>query len=76
MEYYETIVKKRNSCRGFSPRKVEDSVLNELLTYYEDDESDLVDEIETELKFYIGTVWEELKKSVGYNGSCIHGYFL
>ena len=71
MEYYETIVKKRNSCRGFSSRKVEDSVLNELLTYYEDDESDLVDEIETELKFYIGTVWDELKKSVGYNGFCI-----
>ena len=37
----------------------------------EDDESDLVDEIETELKFYVGTVWDELKKSVGYNGFCI-----
>ena len=71
MEYFETIVKKRHSCRGFADRKVEDSVLNELLTYYEDEESDLVDEIETELKFYIGTVYDELKKSVGYNGFCI-----
>ena len=71
MEYYEDIVKKRNSCRGFSERKVEDDVLTELLTYYEEDESDLVDEIETELKFYIGTVWDELKRSVGYNGFCI-----
>lgn len=71
MEYYEDIVKKRNSCRGFSERKVEDDVLTELLTYYEEDESDLVDEIETELKFYIGTVWDELKHSVGYNGFCI-----
>ncbi len=71
MEYYEDIVKKRNSCRGFSDKKVEDSVLTELLTYYEDEESDLVDGIGTELKFYIGTVWDELKKSVGYNGFCI-----
>ena len=71
MEYYETIVKKRNSCRGFSGRKVEDNVLTELIKYYEEDESDLVDEIETELKFYVGTVWDELKKSVGYNGFCI-----
>ena len=71
MEYYEDIVKKRNSCRGFADKKVEDSVLTELLEYYEEDESDLVDEIETELKFYIGTVWDELKKSVGYNGFCI-----
>ena len=71
MEYFETIVKKRHSCRSFADKKVGDDVLNELLTYYEDEESDLVDEIETELKFYIGTVFDELKKSVGYNGFCI-----
>ena len=71
MEYYDDIVKKRNSCRGFSDKKVGDDVLNELLQYYEEEESDLVDEIETELKFYIGNVWDELKKSVGYNGFCI-----
>ena len=71
MEYYEDIVKRRNSCRGFADKKVGDDVLNELLTYYEDEESDLVDEIGTELKFYIGTVWDELRKSVGYNGFCI-----
>ena len=71
MEYYEQIVKNRNSCRAFADRKVGDDVLNALLTYYEDDESDLVDEISTELKFYVGTVWEGLKDCVGYNGFCI-----
>ena len=63
MKYYENIVMKRHSCRGFADKKVGDDVLNELLTYYEDEESDLVDEIETELKFYIGTVWDELKRA-------------
>ena len=71
MKYYEDIVVKRHSCRGFSGKKVGDEVLNELLQYYEDEESTLVDGIGTELKFYIGTVWDELKKSVGYNGFCI-----
>lgn len=71
MEYYEQIVKNRNSCRSFADTKVGDDVLNEILMYYEDEESDLVDEISTELRFYIGTVWEKLKKSVGYNGICI-----
>ena len=71
MEYYEQIVKNRNSCRGFADKKVGNEQLNELIAYYEDEESDLIDDIETELKFYIGTVWDELKKSVGYNGICI-----
>ena len=71
MEYYEQIVKNRNSCRSFADKKVDDDALNTLLTYYEEDESKLVDEIDTELKFYVGNVWEELKTSVGYNGFCI-----
>ncbi|MBQ6388539.1 MAG: nitroreductase family protein [Mogibacterium sp.] len=71
MEYFEQIVKNRHSCRGFADKKVSDKVLNELILYYEDEESDLVDEISTELKFYVGTVWNELRKSVGYNGFCI-----
>jgi nitroreductase len=71
MEYYEQIVKNRNSCRLFSDRKVEDDKLVEIRKYYEDEESDLVDEIATELRFYIGTVYDELKQSVGYNGFCI-----
>ena len=71
MNYYDNIVMKRHSCRGFSDKKVGDDVLNELLQYYEEDESALVDDIATELKFYIGTVYDELKKSVGYNGFCI-----
>lgn len=71
MEYYEHIVKNRNSCRQFTDTKVSDDVLNELLTYYEDEESVLIDGIATELRFYVGTVWDELKKCVGYNGKCI-----
>ena len=71
MEYYEHIVKNRHSCRMFADKKVEDSKLNELLTYYDDDESVLVEGIETELKFYIGSVWDKIKESVGYNGYAI-----
>ena len=71
MQYYDDIVKRRNSCRLFSDRKVEDDVLVAIRQYYEDEESDLVDEISTELKFYYGAVYEALSKSVGYNGVCI-----
>ena len=71
MKYYEEIVKNRNSCRKFSDRKVDDDVLVQIRTYHEDEESDLVDEIKTELKFYFGNVYDVLKDSVGYNGICI-----
>lgn len=71
MEYYEQIVKNRNSCRLFADKKVEDSKLDEIRAYYEDEETDLVDGIGTELKFYFGAVYDDLKKSVGYNGYCI-----
>ncbi len=71
MEYYEQIVKNRNSCRKFYDRMVDDKVINELLSYYEDEESDLVEEIGTELRFYTGTIFDDLRNSVGYNGYCI-----
>ena len=71
MEYYEHIVKNRNSCRNFAERKVEDEVLVAIREYYEDEESDLVDGIETDLRFYFGNVYEALSRSVGYNGYCI-----
>lgn len=71
MEYYDDIVKKRNSCRGFSDKKVEDDTLVAIKEYYEDEESDLVDGISTELKFYFGNVYDALSRSVGYNGYCI-----
>jgi nitroreductase len=70
MQYYEDIVKKRNSCRSFSDRKVEDAELMAIREYYEDEESDLVDEIGTELLFFFGNVHEAISKSVGYNGIC------
>lgn len=71
MQYYETIVKKRNSCRGFSDKKVDDDALVAIREYYEDEESVLVEGIDTELKFYFGNVYDALSKSVGYNGICI-----
>lgn len=71
MEYYEHIVKNRHSCRMFADKKVEDDKLNALLTYYDDEESVLVEGIETELKFYIGSVWDKIKEAVGYNGYAI-----
>ena len=71
MEYYENIVTKRHSCRMFADKKVDDKALNELLTYYEEEESVLVDGIATDLRFYVGSVWDKLKDSVGYNGYCI-----
>lgn len=71
MEYYEQIVKNRHSCRMFADKKVEDDKLTELLTYYDDEESVLVEGIGTELRFYIGSVWDKIKEAVGYNGYAI-----
>ena len=71
MQYYENIVKKRNSCRKFDDRKVGDDVITKIMEYYEDDESVLVEGIGTELKIYFGDVYGALKDSVGYNGICI-----
>ena len=72
MKYYEQIVRNRNSCRQFADRKVDNKVLNELLTYYEDEESVLVDSIETELRFYVGT---RLQRFL-YQSSCLYGHLL
>ncbi len=71
MQYYENIVKKRNSCRGFADKKVGDEALVAIREYYEEEESVLVEGINTELKIYFGNVYDTLKDSVGYNGICI-----
>ena len=71
MKYYEQIVKNRHSCRQFSGKKIGDDVLTALRAYHEDEQSRLVDDIDTELAFYFGNVWEALNKGVGYNGFCI-----
>jgi len=71
MQYYENIVKKRNSCRGFSARKVPEEALAGIRKYYEDVESVLVEGIGTELRFYSSDSYELLKQHVGYNGICI-----
>jgi nitroreductase len=71
MKYYEEIVKNRNSCRKFADVKIGDDVLEKIREYYDDEESVLVEGINTELKFYFGNVFDALSKSVGYNGICI-----
>ncbi len=71
MEYYDQIVKNRHSCRMFADKKVEDAKLTELFTYHDDEESVLVEGIDTELKFYVGSVWDKIKEAVGYNGYAI-----
>ena len=78
MQYYENIVKKRNSCRGFSNKKVPEDVLADVRNYYDNDESAIVEGIRTELKFYSADSYELLKQHVGYNGICIKapGYFV
>lgn len=71
MQYYENIVKKRNSCRGYSKKKVPEKALDEIRAYYDNEESVLVDGIRTELKFYSADAYDLLKQHVGYNGICI-----
>ena len=71
MEYYEHIVMNRHSCRGFLDKKVGDDIINALLEYYDEESIVLDDGIETELKFYVGHVWDKLKECVGYHGYCI-----
>lgn len=71
MEYYEDIVKKRNSCRNFADKKVEDDKLTALYDFFDDEGAALVEGIETEIKFYVGSVWDKLKEAVGYNGFAI-----
>lgn len=70
IKYYEEIVKRRHSCRNFTEKKVEDSALDEVKSYYEECES-LVPSIETELVFFDRFVGERLGASVGYNGFII-----
>ena len=71
MKYYEEIVKNRQSCRSFEDISVEFEKIEAITDYHEDEESDLVDEIKTELKFYGSKAYGLLKDSVGYNGICI-----
>lgn len=71
MEYYDHIVKSRKSCRNYSAKKVSDDTLEAIREYYNNEESVLVEGIDTELCFYDGHIYEALCKHVGYNGYCI-----
>ncbi|MBR2674697.1 MAG: nitroreductase family protein [Mogibacterium sp.] len=71
MRYYDEIVKNRQSCRSFEDKEVEAEKIADIIAYHEDEESDLVDELETELKFYDSSAYDRFKDSVGYSGVCI-----
>ena len=70
MEYSETIVKSRMSCRNFAKKPVEEAKIEALRKFF-CEEKPLVDGIVADLKFYNGNVYEKLGKSVGYHGYCI-----
>lgn len=67
LRYYDEIVSRRQSCRDFSDKDVDTSILEELKRYNELVPR-LLPEIETELCIYDGSVSAELSDSVGYNG--------
>jgi len=71
MKYYDEIVKNRQSCRKFEEKPVEEEIIQAIIAYHEDEESDLIDEIATEVRFYDATAYDKLKDSVGYHGICI-----
>ena len=71
MKFYEEVIKKRNSCRGFTNKAISEDILYELKKEIGSGDIRLVDGIETELKFYSGHVWDNLKNAAGYNGFCI-----
>ena len=71
MKYYEEIVKNRHSCRKFDVRRVSEEKISEIVAYHNDEESRLVDDIVTELRFYDSSAYDKLKDTVGYNGICI-----
>lgn len=71
MQYYEEVIKKRHSCRGFLNKAVDDDVLYELRKEFDSGDIRLVDGIDVELKFYKGDVWDKLKDAAGYHGFCI-----
>lgn len=72
MKYYDHIVKRRHSCRNFDMnRDIEPEKITEVLAYYNNEESVLVEGIKTDLNFYSGDIYEDLGTCVGYNGFCI-----
>lgn len=70
MEYYENIVNRRNSCRRFANITVEQDKLEAIAAFF-DEEDRLVPDIDIDLRYYDGSIYEDLGDSVGYNGFAI-----
>lgn len=70
IKYYDEIVKRRESCRNFVMSDIEQSKIDELYEYY-NEETVLIPEIATELKTYSFADLEKTEGSVGYNGFLI-----
>lgn len=70
IQYYDEIVKRRESCRNFQEQDVEQAKIDEIEKYYSDT-AVLVDNICTDMKIYDADVAEVLGQTVGYNGFLI-----
>lgn len=68
--YYEDIIKKRESCRNFSDKVVEPEKIEALKQYYEEEDR-LLPGIKTELCFEDKTAVARMGASIGYNGFVI-----
>lgn len=70
IEYYDTIVKKRESCRNFSEAAVEAEKIDELKACY-DKAPHLVEGVKTEIAFIDPDAASKLGHAAGYNGFLI-----
>lgn len=68
--HYEEIIKKRESCRNFSDKVVEQEKIDALKQYFEEEDR-LLPGIKTELCFEDSTTVARMGASIGYNGFVI-----
>lgn len=67
IEYYNQIVKNRQSCRDFASREVSQDTIDDILKYYKECPNLVVD-VDTDLVIYDGSIREKLGDTIGYNG--------
>lgn len=68
--YYEDIIRKRESCRSFKDKAVEQEKIDALKNYY-NEEDRLLPQIATELVFETPAAVARMGASIGYNGFVI-----
>lgn len=68
--YYDEIVTKRESCRSFAKKAVEEEKIDQLRKYFDELEP-LVDGIAVRMEFFDEDAFDKLNGKVGYNGFLI-----